>query len=67
MGSQLVPRLWQGTPMTHATGHSCAWMVKIAHGRLFFSARGRAAQRQLLRWRRRGFLFFVRLQTLPRV
>jgi hypothetical protein len=31
MGSQLVPRLLQGTPMPHANGHSCAAMVKIAH------------------------------------
>jgi hypothetical protein len=36
MGSQLVPRLWQGTPMPHANGQSCASMVKIAHWRLIF-------------------------------
>src|SRR5690348_12406176 len=35
-GSQLVPRLWQGTPMPHVNGHSCASMVKIALGDNFY-------------------------------
>ena len=57
MGSQLAPRLWQGTPMPHATGHSCASMVKIAHWRLIlFGAFPRP-----LPGKGRGFFFLMPL------